>query len=91
MRGETGNEAREAQIAYSLSDDVTRGELRGVQYLVDSSGKRQAVVINLEEWGELWEDFCDVLISEWRKDEPATPWEVLKSELANEGDSIGGV
>ncbi len=44
--------------------------LRGIQYLVDSTGKRTAVVISLEEWGELWEDFYDVLVSEARKGEP---------------------
>ncbi len=54
--------------------------LKGVQYLVDSSGKRTAVVISLEEWGELWEDFYDVLVSESREDEPAVDWETLKAE-----------
>lgn len=28
------------------------------------------MVISLEEWGELWEDFYDVLVSEARKGEP---------------------
>ena len=49
--------------------------LKGVQYLVDSSGKRIAVVISLEEWGEIQEDFYDVLMSESRKDEPTADWE----------------
>ena len=49
--------------------------LKGVQYLVDSSGKRTAVIISLEEWGETWEDFYDVLVSESRKDEPTVGWE----------------
>ncbi len=55
--------------------------LKGVQYLVDDFGKRTAVVISLEEWGELWENFYDVLVSESRKDEPAMAWETLKAEL----------
>jgi len=58
-------------------------ELKGVQYLVDSSGKRIAVVISLEEWGEIWEDFYDVLVSESRKDELTVAWETLKAELAS--------
>jgi hypothetical protein len=58
--------------------------LKGVQYLVDDSGKRTAVVISLEEWGEIWEDFYDILVSESRKDEPTINWETLKAELANE-------
>ena len=65
--------------------------LKGVQYLVDSSGKRTAVVISLEEWGEIWEDFCDVLVSESRKDEPTVAWETLKTELESEVSSRGGV
>jgi len=62
-----------------------------VQYLVDSSGKRIAVVISLEEWEELWEDFYDMLVSESRKDEPAVAWETLKAELASEVSTSGNV
>ena len=62
--GETGNEAKEAEIAYQVGDDVAANELRGVQYLVDSAGKRKAVVISLEEWGELWDEFANQLVSE---------------------------
>lgn len=57
--------------------------LKGVQYLVDGSGKRTAVVISLEEWGEIWEDFFDALVSESRKDEPTVAWETLKAELVS--------
>jgi len=62
-----------------------------VQYLVDSSGKRIAVVISLEEWEELWEDFYDVLVSESRKDEPTVAWETLKAKLASEVSTSGNV
>ena len=54
--------------------------LKGVQYLVNESGKRTAVVISLEEWGEIWEDIYDVLVSESRKGEPLVAWETLKAE-----------
>ena len=30
----------------------------------------------LKEWGEIWEDFCDVLVSESCKDEPTVAWEM---------------
>lgn len=62
-----------------MNDEVV---VRGIQYLVDSTGKRTAVVISLEEWGELWEDFYDVLVSEARKKEPLVEWETLKAEMA---------
>jgi len=53
---------------------------KGIQFLVDESGQRTAVVLSLEEWGELWEDIYDVLVSESRKDEPTVDWEELKAE-----------
>jgi hypothetical protein len=62
--------------------------LKGIQYLVDDSGKRTAVVIDLEEWGELWEDIYDVIVSESRKIEPTVPWETLKAEI--ESDEVQG-
>jgi len=58
--------------------------MRGIQFVVDDTGKKTAVLINLEEWGELWEDIYDVLVSESRRDEPRVPWEELKAELATE-------
>jgi len=65
--------------------------LKGVQYLVDSSGKGTAVVISLEEWGEIWEDFYDVLVSGSRKDETTVDWETLKAEMASEVPTSGNV
>ena len=47
--------------------------------------------MNLKDWGELWEDFYDVLVSESRQDEPTIPWEALKAELADEDTASGGV
>ncbi len=41
--------------------------MKGVEFLVDDSGKKRAVLIDLERWGDLWEDFYDVLASESRK------------------------
>ncbi len=55
--------------------------VRGLQYIVDESGERVAAVINLKEWGALWEDFFDVLVSESRKGEPTVAWETLKAEI----------
>jgi PHD/YefM family antitoxin component YafN of YafNO toxin-antitoxin module len=55
--------------------------MKGVQFVVDDSGKKKAVLIDLEEWGELWEDFYDVLVSESRKNEATVPWSELKAEM----------
>ncbi|MFN3689639.1 MAG: hypothetical protein ACK4UU_01790 [Fimbriimonadales bacterium] len=58
--------------------------MRGIDYVVDEHGKKKAVLIDLTEWGELWEDFYDILISESRKHEPTIPWEQIKAEIERE-------
>ncbi len=63
--------------------------MKGVQFVVDDSGKKKAVLIDLSEWGEIWEDFYDVLVSESRKDEPTVPWQELKTEM-EQGERQGG-
>lgn len=55
--------------------------MRGVNYIVDDTGKRKAVMIDLGDWGKLWEDFQDVIISESRKNEPTIPFDSLKADL----------
>ena len=66
-------------------------QLKGVQYVTDGTGKRMAVLISLDEWGELWEDIYDVLVSHARKDEPSVPWETLKAEMMSEVPISGNV
>jgi len=58
--------------------------MKGIQYLVDDDGNKTAVVLDLEEWGELWEDIFDILVSEARRDEPTLSWEALKAETLAE-------
>jgi len=65
--------------------------MKGIQFVVDDTGKKRAVIINLEEWGELWEDFYDILISESRRGEPTVPWEGLKAEMIKEEKPQGNV
>jgi PHD/YefM family antitoxin component YafN of YafNO toxin-antitoxin module len=58
--------------------------MKGIQFVVDGKGKKKAVLIDLEEWGEAWEDIYDVLVSRARRDEPTVSWEELKEELKAE-------
>ena len=44
--------------------------MKGVQYVVDDRGKAKAVLIDLEKFGQLWEDFQDLLVSQARRKEP---------------------
>jgi hypothetical protein len=55
--------------------------VRGIEYLIDDSGKKKAVMIDLGAWGKLWEGFQDVIVSEARKDEHSIPWETLRAEF----------
>ncbi|MCL5105651.1 MAG: hypothetical protein M1133_16280 [Armatimonadetes bacterium] len=55
--------------------------MHGISYVTDDTGKRKAVMIDLGDWGKLWEDFQDVIISEARKNEPTISWETLKADL----------
>ena len=63
--------------------------MRGIKFVVDDVGKKKAVLIDLEEWGELWEDFYDVLISESRKHEPTVLWSDLKEEMKQGEQKVG--
>jgi len=65
--------------------------MKGIQFVTDDEGKRTAVLISLEEWGDLWEDFYDVLVSESRKEESTVPWEELKLEMEHAEKGRGGV
>ena len=46
-----------------------------VQFVVDEKGEKQAVLIDLAEWGELWEDFYDVLVAHSRQEEEEVSWQ----------------
>ena len=53
----------------------------GIQFVTDQSGNPTAVIIDLEQWGDLWEYFYDVLLARTRQDEPEISWEDLKAEI----------
>ena len=59
--------------------------MKGVQYVVDDKGKRQAVLIDLRKHGALWEDFLDILICEERRNEPRESLEAVEARLRKAG------
>jgi hypothetical protein len=63
--------------------------MKGIQFVVDDTGKKKSVLIDLTEWGEVWEDIYDVLVSLSRKDEPTVSWETLKAEMKQEERKSG--
>ena len=54
--------------------------IKGIQYIVDDFGKKKSVIIDLEKWGDFWEDFYDILVSKSRRDESNISWRQLKKE-----------
>jgi hypothetical protein len=60
--------------------------MKGIEFVVDETGDRKAVVINLAEHGELWEDFYDALLAEEREHEPRETLAEVKKKLGVSGD-----
>ena len=62
--------------------------LKGVQFVTDTDGRKVAVQLDLEEWGELWEDIYDNMIADQRAGEPSDSWETVKERLRGEGKLV---
>ena len=60
-------------------------ELEGIQFVVDASGDKVAVLINLKQYGELWEDFYDTILARQRADEPRESLETVRESLRQSG------
>ncbi|MDJ0649654.1 MAG: hypothetical protein QNJ60_13235 [Xenococcaceae cyanobacterium MO_188.B19] len=58
--------------------------MKGIQYLVNDEGKKTAVLIDLEEYGKLWADFQDILVSRSRANETEISWETLQAEIGQD-------
>ncbi|MGB3403533.1 MAG: hypothetical protein WBA77_12675 [Microcoleaceae cyanobacterium] len=52
-----------------------------IEFVTDQSGKPTAVIIDLEQWGDFWEDFYDVLVAKTRQNEPEISWEIYARNL----------
>ncbi len=55
--------------------------IKGVQYVVDDRGQATAVVIDLKQHGELWEDFYDRAFAEARRDDPRESLDSARAKL----------
>ena len=67
--------------------DVTSG--KGIQFVVDGAGERTAVLIDLQEHGDLWEDFYDRLTANRRASEPRESLESVKARLREQNKLDG--
>jgi hypothetical protein len=59
--------------------------MEGVQFIVDSQGKKTGVVINLKKYGRLWEDIYDNWLAERRKHEPRETLRFVRARLKGLG------
>ena len=55
--------------------------MKGINFVVNEKGDKKSVLIDLEEWGDLWEDFFDILVSHNRENEAEISWDKLKADL----------
>ncbi len=59
--------------------------VKGVQFVTDIEGHKVAVLLDLKEWGELWEDIYDNMLADERAGEPSLSLEEFEAELKSEG------
>ena len=55
--------------------------MKGVRFVIDSSGRKTAVQIDLKKHGRLWEDFYDRAQANERGSEPRESVESVKKRL----------
>src|SRR5262245_48971292 len=85
-RGTRVAEATEPFRASRVSRrSATRGPggrmIPGVRFLVDEDGRKTAVVIDLRENLELWEDFYDRALARQREGDPRESLDQVKARL----------
>jgi hypothetical protein len=56
-------------------------KLKGVEFIVDGSGEKKAVLIDLKRHRELWEDFYDTAVANARVQEPRESIEQVKRKV----------
>lgn len=59
--------------------------MKGIQYLTDENGARNAVVIDLKRYKDLWEDFQDAITAKIREKEPKVSLEEVEKRLEFQG------
>ena len=56
--------------------------MEGIHFVTNEKGKKIAVQIDLERYGELWEDIHDQLVTASRSHEKSVPFDVVSRRLA---------
>jgi hypothetical protein len=56
--------------------------MEGIHFVTNEKGKKVAVQIDLERYGELWEDIHDQLVAASRSQEKSISFDVVTRRLA---------
>ena len=56
----------------------------GIRFLTDDKGRR-FVELDLERYGEQWEDFYDALVCQQRAHEKRESWDTMRKRLVRSG------
>lgn len=59
--------------------------MEGIQFVTNDKGKTVAVLIDLEQHGELWEDIYDQLMVEERRNDKRVPFSTVEKRLVKTG------
>jgi len=59
--------------------------MEGIQYVTNDKGQKVAVLIDLKKYGEVWEDFYDILTAHARANESRETLEEVKALLKTQG------
>ena len=63
--------------------------MEGIHFVTDEKGKKVAVMIDLDRYSDLWEDFYDQLVAEQRKNDKRIPLSELRKRLVKSGKLRG--
>ena len=64
---------------------MKNGAVRGVQFLVDETGQKTAVLIDLKKNSALWEDIYDAALARARETEPRESLQEVEARLQQAG------
>ncbi len=62
--------------------------MEGIQFVTNAKGKKIAVMIDLQKYGEVWEDFYDGVTARLRANEPRETLTSVRKHLRKKGKLI---
>ena len=63
--------------------------MEGIHFVTNEDGKKVAVQIDLERYGEIWEDIYDQILIEQRRGEERESFDAVEKRLVDAGKLRG--